>query len=657
MLSVAKQRRAGRSRRGRAEAFSLAGATLALLSCATSTLANAVADADTSSPHIFVEAPPPFALSALYYVCLAAFVGLAVFELCRRCRKLTQADVVDDGGQHHSKMIIGGPAPIDSIATLDHDACVIDANPRFQAETGLTLDQLKGRPIWALHQKGFGKTFWDNVLTEARQTGVWSGEARTLGEGELPEAEALTVTAKADAVFEFRSRRRGDGTQASSALESRLRDVLTALPSRRAMRAQVENAILRNKAANTALALMIIDLDRFRDINAIFGDDIGDRVLEGLAVALRSVTRPGITVGRIGGDEFILMVENVSAPEGLNQIATEIFAALGEEIAVEGLTCRLSASIGIAQFPKDGETQRDLMQAAGVSLCHAKAKGRGQVCFYADNMEQRSEDSVQMETDLRRAIEEGELLMYYQPQIDLRTGQCIGAEALLRWQHPKKGLLLPGGFVPLALDSGLTAAIDSFVVQEVCRQIGTWQNQGYVPRRISINMSATTLLAPNFAQDLGKLARAQSVDLSQLEIEVLESTMFPRINAAFNTIEDLRSLGVKLAIDDFGTGYSSLAMLKDMPVDRIKLDRRFIKDLPRNTKDDRIVAALVAMGRSLEIGVIAEGVETITQRDRLIELGCPEAQGFLFSRPISANAFARRWLKSTLQNSRVGAAN
>jgi diguanylate cyclase (GGDEF)-like protein len=597
--------------------------------------------------------PPPLALIVLTALCGLIALVMTGAEVLRRTRQQHRPEP-DKSAPRLSTHLT------ESIAVLDDQARVIDANDRFRSETGLPLDQIRGRHIWALHRQGFGKSFWDAVLDEARTEGRWSGESRSLGHGNRAESEDFSVTAQISGrnapTFEFRSQRqvRPDTSPAPNA---ELRDALTALPNRRAIKTLVEMAIVRAASSGQGLALILVDLDRFRDINSVFGDDMGDRVLEHLAEALHTVARPGITVGRLGGDEFILVVEQVATTEVLSHVASELLHALGDELSVDGLTCRLSASLGVAQYPKDGKSQRDLMQAAGVSLCHAKAKGRGQVCFFSDNMEQRSEESLQMEADLRRAIAAGELMMFYQPQIDLRTGQCIGAEALLRWQHPVKGLLLPGGFVPLALDTGLTTAIDRFVVGEVCAQFGQWHRAGLAPMNLSINLSATSLLAPDFGSDLCALADRHQVDLARLEIEVLESTMFPRMRSSLNLIDELRRLGIRLAIDDFGTGYSSLAMLKELPVDRIKLDRRFIKSLPQNFKDDRIVAAVVAMGRSLDMTVIAEGVETQAQKDRLIALGCTQAQGYLFGRPIPADEFAARWMKYLAPASFVGVAN
>ncbi|ABF62106.1 diguanylate cyclase/phosphodiesterase (plasmid) [Ruegeria sp. TM1040] len=596
----------------------------------------------------------PFAY-VLYGLSAIAVLAIVLAEVLRRVRRTRDTAQAQPVAPKAPETRPKG----DSLALLDGEARVIDANRRFEYEAGMPLAQIRGRPIWSIHAKGFGKCFWDGAIQEALTEGAWQGEARTLSDDLHPETETLSLRAfnvsGADPTYEFRSRRSfRPKSDRAGLLDSGLRDALTGLPSRRAMKTQVEFAIVRAKAATAELAIILIDLDRFRDINSIFGDDIGDRVIERLADAVRSVMRPGITIGRIGGDEFILLIEQASSPEVVLQVAHDIGAALGDEVVVDGLTCRLSASMGIAQYPKDGSDQRNLMQAAGVSLCHAKAKGRGQICFYSENMEQRSEESLQMEHDLKRAISDGELLMFYQPQIDLRTGQCIGAEALLRWQHPKKGLLLPGGFVPLALDTGLTTAIDQFVTDEVCRQIRAWNTEGYAPAKISVNMSAMTLLSPDFARDLRSTARHHQVDLTQLEIEVLETTLFPRMRSSLNTVDDLRTMGVKLAIDDFGTGYSSLAMLKDLPIDRIKLDRRFITSLPENVKDDRIVAAVVAMGRSLGVSVIAEGVETREQRDRLISLGCAEAQGYLFSRPVPAAQFAETWLRYARPKPYVG---
>ncbi len=593
--------------------------------------------------------PQPLGLTLLSVACGAMALGLILTEVLRRLRKTRATAPTQVAAVRAVPLPPGGD---DSIALLDAEARVVEANGLFQREAGLSLDQIRGRPIWALHQRGFGKVFWETVLQEARHSGSWSGETRTLGDLRHTAAKGLSVTLTASPddqlIFEFRSRRHPGAeralTDTASATGRGPAEVLASLPSRRAMRLRVEQAIHRAARDQSAFALMVIDLDRFRDINSIFGDDIGDRILERLAVALRAVTQPGITVGRIGGDEFILLVEDTTGVERLNDVAEGIFAALGDEVVVDGMTCRLSASIGIAQFPKDGRSQRDLMQSAGVALCHAKERGRGQICYFAESLEHRSEESLQMEADLRRAISQGELLMHYQPQVDLRTGQCVGAEALLRWQHPQKGLLLPAGFVPLALDSGLTTAIDRFVLREVCRQIGRWKDAGLHPPRISINMSALSLLATDFATDLRRHAAEAGVEMTDLEIEVLESSLFPRMTNIDTMIEDLRTLGLRLAIDDFGTGYSSLALLKDLPIDRIKLDRRFIKNLPRDIKDDRIVAAVVAMGKSLGISVIAEGVETAEQRQRLLTLGCTEAQGFLFSRPIAPENFARDWM-------------
>ncbi|WP_254868509.1 bifunctional diguanylate cyclase/phosphodiesterase [Phaeobacter sp. HF9A] len=417
------------------------------------------------------------------------------------------------------------------------------------------------------------------------------------------------------------------------------------LHTRLSIKSQITQALARAAAKGEQLALMLVDLDRFRDINDHMGDEVGDQVLMRFTAALRSSPRPGLTIGTLGGDEFLLLVERLSAEDCLEQLAKEIAAALGDEVTAEGLTCRLSASIGIAQYPADGHSYRDLMQAAKVSLSHAKSKGRGQISCHAQHMERRTEESLQLENDLHHAIANNELLLHYQPQIDLRTGRCVGAEALLRWQHPQKGMLFPGGFVPLALDSGLSSVIDHFVLQHACAQIGRWKAEGYDTHQISINVSAATLLQPGFSNLLLSNTQKHDIDLRKLELEVLESTLFPRMRASIDAIEDLCATGIDLAIDDFGTGYSSLAMLKDLPISRIKLDRQFIKNLPRDQKDDRIVAALIAMGRSMGINVIAEGIETREQKERLIALGCTHAQGYYFSRPVSADDFAARWMK------------
>ncbi|WP_232367675.1 sensor domain-containing protein [Tritonibacter horizontis] len=599
--------------------------------------------------------PLPAAVNLLYVFCAGVFLFFLIAEVLKRIRRVRMKPAAISEGAGLS------PEDLKSVALLDAEARVIDANPRFQKDVDLNLSQILGRPIWALHKMGFGKAFWEGVLVEAKSSGSWSGETRTLDPSGAAEAHVILVTARKDAdqtaTYEFHSQRQkkpeaGAEFNRKPSLHASSQAVL---PNRQAMNAEIDSAIARAQSTNRSLALMVIDLDRFRDINAIFGDEVGDQVLARLARSLRSIARPNLKVGRIGDDEFILLVEHVSDPSLLSQLAEEVATALSEDVAVDGLACRLSASIGIAQFPKDGICRRSLMQAAEASLCHAKTAGRGQVSFYAEAMEQRSEKSAQLVNDLQRGIAAGELTMYYQPQVDLRTGQCVGAEALLRWQHPTKGLLLPGGFVPLAMDVGLAAAIDQFVMKEVCAQIGRWTDRGYTPMKISVNMSAISLLSPDFATDLKTATARHGVDPHSLEIEILESTIFPRMNASFELIRELHEIGISLAIDDFGTGYSSLSLLKDLPIGRLKLDRRFITNLPHNVKDDRIVAAVVAMGRSLGIDVIAEGVETRTQESRLIALGCTEAQGFLYSRPISADDLSIHWMKGSVPNACVGA--
>ncbi len=602
----------------------------------------------------FILAPEPLAMNLLYLFCAGVILLFVVAELLRRLQR-----------RRHplARQVATADLPrvtTESIAILDAEARVIEANQGFQRDVGLSAAHILGRPIWALHKLGFGKAYWQSVLAQAQTAGTWTGATRTLGATGQAEAHDIAVTARRAhqsdaALYEFRSRRQLKPVTATAPPRPlRLMDPQTVLPNRRAMKADVDLAIARAKAAGNKLAIMVIDLDRFGDINAIFGDDIGDQVLERLAENLRRIASPGVTIGRVGGDEFLLLIERITQPEALLRLARDVAVALGDELAIDGLTTRLSASIGIAQYPDDGSSQRSLMQAAGVSLCDAKAKGRGHVSFYSSTMETRSEESIQLENDLGRAVAQGELLMHYQPQLDLRTGQCIGAEALLRWQHPKKGLLLPGGFVPLALDAGLTCAIDRFVLQEVCAQIGTWQKAGLAPMKISVNMSAMSLLTPDFATQLLAISGQHDVDPTKLEIEILESTMFPRMTTSFTTMDDLHAMGVSLAIDDFGTGYSSLSLLKDLPIGRLKLDRRFVKNLPQNVKDDRIVGAVVAMGRSLGIDVIAEGVETEAQQKRLIALGCTQAQGFLYSRPISAADLEQKWMTRDMPASYVG---
>ena len=423
-------------------------------------------------------------------------------------------------------------------------------------------------------------------------------------------------------------------------------DALTGLPNRALFTDRVSHALKRRGRQHRGVVVLFVDLDDFKAINDSLGHQAGDRVLQEVGERLRTTVRPGDTVARLGGDEFAFLLEDVSDPADAEEVAERVALSLGAPLAVGGVEVALRASVGIA-VAEDNDTAADLLRDADTAMYTAKARGGGSHERFVPAMREAAITRFELGTDLRRAIDRQEFVLHYQPVVDLRLGGVLGFEALVRWQHPTRGLLPPAGFIAAAEATGLIVPIGRWVLEEACRQAREWQValRNDPPLTMSANLSARELREPGLVDGVAAILERTGVDPAMMVLEITETSMVEDADGAIATLQALKALGVRLAIDDFGTGYSSLSYLRRLPVDVLKLDRSFVVPSGRGDRESALVDAVFRLGRSLGLVTIAEGIEDAEQRDRLISLGCRVGQGYLFARPMAEPA-ALEFLKT-----------
>jgi diguanylate cyclase (GGDEF)-like protein/PAS domain S-box-containing protein len=433
-------------------------------------------------------------------------------------------------------------------------------------------------------------------------------------------------------------------------------DTLTGLPNRLLFTEQLIKAVAHAERNGQQLAIMFIDLDDFKRVNDTLGHGAGDDLLKQIGARLASsirgldsVTHGGLdsnfsmdgnTIARLGGDEFIVLLNNVQQNVA-GSVARRLVAALAEPVTVLGNELYVSCSVGVATYPGDGNDIETLLMNADTAMYRAKEAGRGGFQFYDRSMNARARERLQMETLLRHAIERNEFVLHYQPRVDLASGRIVGAEALIRWQHPERGLLPPKEFIPLAEEAHLVIPIAEWVIGAVCQQIAAWQAAGLRPIPVAVNLAAPHLRERALPELVERVLREHALPSSLLEIEVTESILMHDPELSLANARRLAELGVKLSIDDFGTGYSSLSYLKRLPIASLKIDQSFVRDIATDPDDAAIITAIIAMAHSLNLRVVAEGVETEAQRAFLKSHRCDEFQGFLFGHPVAASEFAR----------------
>jgi diguanylate cyclase (GGDEF)-like protein len=411
-------------------------------------------------------------------------------------------------------------------------------------------------------------------------------------------------------------------------------DDLTSLPNRLMLNQRLDQALSRHRRAGTQLAILFMDLDRFKVINDSLGHEVGDVLLCQVADRLRAQSREGDTVARMGGDEFVVLIENPDNLMDISSCAQRLVEQLSAPYLLGRKDCHVTLSIGISVFPANGSDSQALLKAADVAMYRAKEAGRNNFLYYSPSMNVHTVERLELESDLRHALERGEFLLHYQPKVETATGLIIGTEALLRWKHPVRGLVPPMDFIPLAEETGLIVTIGEWVLATACARNKAWQDQGLTKLGVAVNLSARQFADPLLLPKLTRIIHDSGLDPSSLELEITESIVMSNGDGAVAVLEKLKSIGVRIAIDDFGTGYSSLAYLKRFPIDTLKVDRSFIRDIPADSGDKKITRAVIAMAHSLRLKVVAEGVETADQLKFLRAQRCDAIQGFFLYRPL-----------------------
>lgn len=420
-----------------------------------------------------------------------------------------------------------------------------------------------------------------------------------------------------------------------------LHDALTGLPNRILFEERLSQAIVQAELSRKNVVVLLLDVDRFKYVNDSFGHYIGDRLLEAVSTRLKQCVRETDIVARLAGDAFALAIPMMADAECAENIAKKILFALAEPFQIERHELRLSASIGICQFPEHTSTTELLLQYAEAAMYEAKKRGRGQYCFFSQALTEATRHKQKLESDLLQASARDEFVLHYQPIVESASGRITGVEALLRWQHPHLGIISPNQFIPELEELGLMVGVGNWVLRSACHQVADWQRLGMPLVRVAVNVSSQQFYKGNLVAEVEAALRETKLKPELLELELTESQTLDGSEATVNIMRNLKRLGVKLSLDDFGTGWSSLSYLRHFPIDRLKIDRSFVRDIDTQPAAEAVVKSILGLGRNLGIACVAEGVETCRQRDYFRKQACSEMQGFLFSRPIPATEMAQ----------------
>ncbi len=533
----------------------------------------------------------------------------------------------------------------EAIMITDRDNRIVEVNPAFTRLTGYTQEEVRGQNPSMLSSGRTTREEYEAMWRDIRDKGFWQGEMwdRDKDGGIYPKLLTISVVRNTEGRVDYHIASFADISEQKAA-EERIRhiahhDALTGLPNRLHLHISLEQAIASARREGSELAMMFIDLDRFKVINDTLGHNVGDSLLVEVSRRLRDSLRESDLIARLGGDEFAVVLTGLGAINNAAHAAEKIQLSLSRPYLIGDHALHSTPSIGISLYPQDGDTIETLMKCADTAMYHAKEAGRGQYHFYTESMNRRTREHLALENSLHEALERGEFVIHYQPQADLTDGRPVGAEALLRWRHPERGMVPPDEFIPLAEENGMILPIGDWVLREVCRQLAAWRERGLPLLPVAVNLSARQFRQEGLAGRVRALLGAAGLPMRAIELEITESTAMTKADTSADVLRALHGAGLSIAIDDFGTGYSSLGYLKRFPIDKLKIDRSFVMDIPDDANDTAIASAIIQMARGLGMKVVAEGVETEAQRDFLREQGCSYMQGYWYSRPLDADAY------------------
>ena len=543
----------------------------------------------------------------------------------------------------------------EAIVITDPQGVVLDVNQSFTRILGFTRDEVIGKTpnLWRSdrHDDAFYEEMWRSII----DTGAWRGELINRSKNGVLTAELVAINAVRDEAGEVTSYV-AIYTDISHLKESQQKlahlahhDALTGLPNRALFNERLQHALERAARRHGQVAAIFVDLDNFKHVNDSLGHEYGDELLVQVARLLASVLRQEDTVARIGGDEFTVLIEEFDVRTSLASVIEKVIDAFDREFVLGAAQVRVTPSIGVAVSPDDGKDANTLMRNADAAMYRAKALGRNTYQFYTEDLTRQAFERMLVDSALRNAIRKGEFDLRYQPQVDLASGEIVGVEVLARWYNPDLGQVSPDRFIPVAEDNGAILQIGEWVLRESCRQAREWLDQGLLSGTLAVNISGTQVRRGDLAELVKRVLLETGLPAANLELEVTESFIMGESAQAIEVLRKVRELGVVLAIDDFGTGYSSLSYLKSLPVQRLKIDKSFIRDIPDDPNDIAITRAVIALAKSLNLNLVGEGVETETQRRFLVDEGCQFGQGYLLYRPMSASDLQHVLVDQALQ--------
>ncbi len=572
-----------------------------------------------------------------------ALSALAIYLICAR---FARANLLAQPLKENRERLRQAAAVFDctreGVLVTDARGLIVHVNRAFMAITGYRREDVMGQQPSLFKSGRHSSSFYQQMFQTLERTGEWSGEIwNRRKSGEIyPQWQTIRVIHDDHGQLSHYVAVFSDIT-AIKASEHELahlahHDPLTGLPNRLLFTDRAEQALASAQVHKRGCALLLLDLDHFKIINDSLGHNVGDQLLKQVSERLAGLFGPGVTLARLGGDEFAVLVESCPQVVQAAALAQRILDALREPFIFDGHQLFISASIGISLFPSDALSAEQLLRNADSALFKAKSVGREGYALYTEELTAHAQNRVEIASELRRALEQQELRVYYQPVHDLHSSRLIGVEALVRWQHPERGLVPPVEFIPIAERTGLIADIDAWVMDQACRQMCQWLADGVQLSFIAINVSSRLFARRELYEQVAQVLHTTGLDPAFLELEVTESAVMEDPEVALEQLHRLRELGLRLAIDDFGTGYSSLLRLKRLPVQKLKIDQGFVAGLPWDEDDAAIVRVVIALAKSMGMQVHAEGIEQVEQARFLLEQGCDMGQGYWFGRPMPA---------------------